>query len=413
MKKTMKKLSLIFRSNKFLMVISVLASIVLWFYVVGVYSPQTTLLFKDIPLEISIVNTVPESHNLIIVKNKPIVVSVLVEGERSSLAFLQKSDIKLKLNLNSITKAGNYDIPIEVEIPDTNLKAISITPKEVNIDFYNKSTNSVEVKVNVNGTVKEGFLADAPKAYPSSINLIGPEGKIKQIKNAFAQIDVTGADETLVKKTDFIYINDKGEPIDGEGITPEVAQITVTAPILKTKTVPLSVDIINSSGGANSKFINISISPQNIIIAGTAEIIDATNSIDIGTIDVFDVSKDGKTIELDIISPNGIKTFDVSTKAVVTLSYPEIISKSFDVKNFSFANLATGKKANPVSSSIRVTLIGIPSDINALSAENITAVVDMIEVTATGRIQFALTFQLPNEMKVGVYGKYSALINVK
>ncbi len=412
MKKTFKKLSLIFRSNKFLMIISLVASIVLWFYVVGVYSPQTTLLFKEIPLAINIADSVPESNNLIIVKNKPIVVNVDVEGERSSLAFLQKSDIKIKLNLNSITKAGNYDIPIEVEIPNTDLKAISITPKEVNLDFYNKATNSVEVKVNVNGTVKEGYLVDTPKAYPSSISLIGPEDKIKQIKNVFSQIDVTDASETLVKKTDFIYINDKGEQIDGEGIIPEVEQITVTASILKTKTVPLTVDIINSSGGANSKFINVSIVPLSIIIAGTPEIIDATNSIDIGTIDAVDINKDGKILELDIISPNGIKTFDVVAKAVVTLSYSEIVTKSFYVENFSFANLIAGKNAVPVSSSIKVTLIGIPSDINALSEENLTAVVDMTEFTATGKIRFNLTFQLPADMKVGVLGKYTALIKV-
>jgi YbbR domain-containing protein len=403
----------LFRSRNFILIISLLASIVLWFYVTGVYNPQSTLSFKPLPFNVDIKGSVPESNDLIVVDDKPIEVSIVLEGPRPALAMLQKEKIKIKLDYNSITAAGQYTLPIIVELPTSELKVISTTPKEVTLEFFKKTVNSIDVKVNVTGKVKEGFIADTAKAYPTSLNLTGPLEKIKKIKTISTNIDVSDASETILRKTDYIFLDENGTEIDKKGIVADFAQVTVTAPVLKSKSVPLSVNIINSSGGANSKFANIQISPVNVIIAATPELIDSINSLELGTIDLAQVGKEGISKEFDIAPPNGTKTFDSPAKAVVNITYPEIVSKTFDVKAFSFINLPAGRKASQVTSTVRVTVIGVQADMNSLNADQIKAVVDMADASATGKIQYNLTFELPQELKVGVLGKYTALINVK
>lgn len=403
----------LFRSRNFLVIVSLLASIVLWFYVTGVYNPQSTLSFKPLPYTVDIKGSVPESNDLIVVDDKPIEVSIVLEGPRPALAMLQKEKIKIKLDYNSITSAGEYTLPIIVELPTSELKVVSTSPKEITLAFFKKTASSIDVKVNVTGKVKEGFIADTAKAYPVSLNLTGPLERIKNIKTISANIDVSGASETVLRKTDYVFLDENGVEIDKKGITADFAQVTVTAPVLKSKSVPLSVNIINSSGGANSKFANIQISPANVIIAAAPELIDSINSLELGTIDLALIGKEGISKEFDIAPPNGTKTFDSQAKAVVNITYPEIVSKTFDVKSFSFVNLPAGRKATQVTSTVRVTVIGVQADINSLSADQIKAVVDMADASATGKIQYNLTFELPAELKVGILGKYTALINVK
>lgn len=403
----------LFRSRKFIIIISFLASIVLWFYVTGVYNPQSTLSFKPLPFTVDITGSVPESNGLIVVDGKPIEVSIVLEGPRPALAMLQKEKIKIKLDYNSISAAGQYTLPIIVELPTSELKVVSTSPKEITLDFFKKTVNSIDVKVNVTGKVKEGFIADTAKAYPVSLNLTGPLEKIKNIKTISTNIDVSGASETVLRKTDYVFLDANGNEIDKKGITADFEQVTVTAPVLKSKSVPLSVTVINSSGGANSKFANVKITPSSVIIAAAPELVDSINSLELGTIDLALIGKEGISKEFDIAPPNGTKTFDSPTKAVVEITYPEIVSKTFDVKSFSFVNLPAGRKASQVTSIVKVTVIGVQADINSLNADQIKAVVDMADASATGKIQYNLTFELPAELKVGILGKYTALINVK
>ena len=104
-------------------------------------------------------------------------------------------------------------------------------------------------------------------------------------------------------------------------------------------TLPLSVSIINSSGGNDSKFAIIETEPQSIIIGATEDILSAINSIELGVIDMAEISTtEGIEKEFDLSLPNGAKAFDAPAKVTVKISYPELVTKTFNVKNFSVIN---------------------------------------------------------------------------
>lgn len=405
--------SKLIKNNKFLLAASFVIAVILWFYVVGVYYPESTLNFKDIPLNVSLSGTAPESSGLMLQKGAPKTVSVVLKGARTDLATLQKDKIKAALDLNAIINPGTYDLPVKITLPSGELQVVSVSPSQVTAVISKKVTSAIDVKVNVNGNVKEGFIADTPKAYPSSLNLTGPEEIIAKIKYVLSEINVADQAETVVRKSGYIFVDTVGNTVSSADITADFEQITVTAPVLKSKTIPLSVNIINGSGGFDSKFVNVQISPAVVLIAGNIDIIDTVNSIEICTVDMSDIPNEGFTQEYDIQAANGVKILDNVKKATVTVTYPEIITKTFQVKNFIFINTPAGRTASPVSSSVTITIRGIPADIGALNADNIKANVDLSNVTTTGRVQCNLTFELPADINAGVFGKYTASIKIK
>ncbi|MBE6903203.1 MAG: hypothetical protein E7480_01175 [Ruminococcaceae bacterium] len=414
MNRFIEKVYSLFNTNKFLYAISVLCAIIVWLYVSGVENPDTTKTFSDIPLDVEITGTEAETNGLMLLKGAPKTVSVVLSGSRSDLATYSRSNIKASVDFNSVTKSGTFTMPVTIDLTTEKIKVSSVSPSNLELTFAVKKTASVDVKVIVNGKVSENYIADTPRAYPSAISVTGPENIIDTIASANVNVDIGGAKETVVRKNEFTLVDKDGNEIDTTNITTDVEVVSVTCPVLLSKSVPLSVSIINSSGGYDSKFAIIETEPQNIIIGAAEDILSAINSIELGVIDMAEIlTTDGIQKEFDLSLPNGAKAFDAPSKVTVKVSYPELVTKTFTVKKFSVINSPSGKTITPVTSSIKVTVRGLAADITALTDDDITAVIDMTDSTSSGNIQKAVTFEFSNEANVSVQGKYTALVRVK
>lgn len=399
-------------SNKSLFIFGMLSAVVIWFYVAGIESPETTKIFKDITLNVSTTGTEAETNGLMLLKGAPKTVNVELTGSRSDLATFNRANITAKIDFNAITAAGTYTLPVNVVLPDNRLSVSSVSPGKIDVTFSVKKTVSVNVKVNVTGNVSDNYIADTPRAYPTSISVTGPEELVDTIANASVSVDVTKATETIVKKSVYTLLDANGNEVSTDNITTDVEKVSVTCPVLFSKSVPTSITIINSSGGADSKFATVTIEPKSITIAGTADELSSVNSIELGKIDMAEIANDGIEKDFELSLPNGIKSLDTIQKIHVKVTYPEIVTKEFDVTNFSIINTSSDKTASPVSSSVKVTVRGLAADIAALTSDNIKAVVDLTDVSSTGRIRHAVTFEFPADSNVGAYGVYTALIRI-
>jgi hypothetical protein len=124
-----------------------------------------------------------------------------------------------------------------------------------------------------------------------------------------------------------------------------------------------------------------------------------------------DIGNEGKTIQMDIVFPNGIKGMNVS-QATVKVSYPELATKIIEVKNLVFSK-AFVKTPTISPQSLLVTFRGVPADVSSLTSSDIKGIITVSNIDSTGKIQLPVTFEFSSEKKISVIGKYQVSVNIK
>lgn len=104
------------KSNKVLMLISLLVAIALWMFVMGNVDPQISERVSGIKVEMEGTDTL-EDQDLTATVNKPKVVSVTIEGKRSQVLKAKKKGIKAYIDV-STCDYGKNEAEIYIRIPD-------------------------------------------------------------------------------------------------------------------------------------------------------------------------------------------------------------------------------------------------------------------------------------------------------
>jgi len=104
------------RSNKVLMLISLLVAIALWMFVMGNVDPQISERVSGVSVEMEGTDTL-EDQDLTATVNKPKVVNITIEGKRSQVIKAKKKGIKAYIDV-STCDYGKNETEIYVRIPD-------------------------------------------------------------------------------------------------------------------------------------------------------------------------------------------------------------------------------------------------------------------------------------------------------
>jgi YbbR domain-containing protein len=104
------------KSNKVLMLISLLVAIALWMFVMGNVDPQISERVSGVKVEMEGTDTLNDQE-LTATVNKPKVVSVTIEGKRSQVLKAKKKGIKAYIDV-STCDYGKNEAEIYVRIPD-------------------------------------------------------------------------------------------------------------------------------------------------------------------------------------------------------------------------------------------------------------------------------------------------------
>ena len=104
------------KSNKVLMLTSLLVAIALWMFVMGNVDPQISERVSGVKVEMEGTDTLAD-QDLTATINKPKVVNVTIEGKRSQVIKAKKKGIKAYIDV-STCDYGKNEAEIYVRIPD-------------------------------------------------------------------------------------------------------------------------------------------------------------------------------------------------------------------------------------------------------------------------------------------------------
>ena len=410
-------MSKIYNSKIFWMILSLLASLVLWAYISNQDTTSISKQLTGIQVQFSGEDLLREERNLAISDVDTTSVNVWIRGSRRAIGALDGSQVVAVIDVSKITQAGDMSWSYTIKYPagtDTgSITTISRSPEIIGFTVSALSSKSVEVAGSFAGSLAEGYSAEDPTFEPSTVTVTGSEAALTKIAGAKV---VFGKDKTDVKEsfsvdTGYTLVDADGNPVSTTGLTFSTELIKATLPIMEVKELPLSVTLIDG-GGATANNCTVSIEPQTIKVAGDSKVLDAMNKLVIGTVDLSDFSasyEDTFPIMLD----DDLQNVTGEVSALVKIVIVGLTTKTFDVTNISCSNVAAGCSAAVETETISVTMRGTEAALDTLTAGNIRAVADLSNYSdTTGTVMPTAKIAVDGVSGVGAIGSYKVTVTL-
>lgn len=403
------------KSKVFLVVMSLLASLMLWFYVTTVEGEEIELTFNGIDVVFSGEENLRNTKGFVITDVSSNSVNVRLRGPRSVLSALDATKLSAVIDVSTATRIGTVEKTFVVSYPtnvdSSGISIVTRTPNTISYYIDREITKTVELRGQFGGSVAEGYIREEFVFDPLNVRISGPAAELDKVSYAVVAVDKEDLDKTISFDSTFKLVDSDGNTIDSPTIEFEIDSVNVTIPIKATKKVPLTVDII-SGGGATDKNVTIACAPATITLSGDPDILEGVNSISVGTIDLstFDPVI---TQKYPILIPNDTECITGETEVEVTVEVKGLTTAKKTITNIDYKNLPEGMKAEIVSKSLEVVIRGNEDSVKAVASNNIRAVADLAEITTTGTIAVSVKVSIDGFTDVGAVGEYKVYITIE
>lgn len=253
----------LFRNEWQLKLLSLLLAILIWFLICEYVDPDTDTAVSNIKISVNYEGSVPQKEGLGIMTAIEDTVSVRVSGSRDTIALMNPNKITASLDLSKVTRSGEYDLPVKIDLGGQNISLVSQSIETVKVRFDKNVVSNIKVNVKVSGGVADGYILEEPTMLNNYVTVTGPEALVNTISSAEIEIVQEQFLETNTFSCSYTFVDSDGNEVPKTFLQMDVETIDVTVSVVKEKTVPLTVSIVNSSGGNDSAFCTAKIEPGN------------------------------------------------------------------------------------------------------------------------------------------------------
>ena len=286
-----------FTKNIGLKLLSVLLALLLWLTVMNVEDPAVTVTISDVPVQI-VNDEVITSRGYRYIIESGEKIDIRVKGRRSVVDRITADDFVATADFSSFSSMKM--VPIEIVCTDEHAQELTCTPKtdSMAIILEDESSVSKSIRIDREGSVKEGYYLYDFSTDTSLVTVKGAESQVAAVKDVVAVISVDGIKDTTDIEVPLYAVNEDGEKIDAKKITITPETVTVHLTITPIKTIPLAV----RTTGIQAQYYyigDIEYAPQQVQITADSIVLDRLMALDIA-VPVDDADTDiEKQINLD------------------------------------------------------------------------------------------------------------------
>lgn len=423
-KKSKKSLGLhkLFWNDRFVIIFSLVVSIIFWAAVCVSFSPNTTNVIENVPVVIDTKNSVPSQCGLQVFGDESFTVDITVSGSRYVIGenLLSADDFTVTALTSSVTTAGTHSLQIRVSKAneDANFTIDSVSENFITVYFDALDKKEVPVTVQLNKTdfVKPGYITDNNFIMDSkTVVVTGPALEMAQLDSVVADVQVPGdqlSATTTCEASLTAYSNNhtalKFVKINGE----DMATMNVSIPIYRMGSHSLDVSFTNApsayASSADSLF-NYRFSPSGLNIAvlqnGTQN-----DKLNIGNIDFSEIKPGSNKFKFDLENVKNVKADSTKVKTVeVNFDLSNVASKyvMLSLDKLAVLNAPKGKSIKFNNAFITVQVVGKEADLEKINTDSLEAKIDFSNNinSSSGEI-FEGPIYLTNSKKCWIYGTY-------
>ncbi len=305
-----------FLRDSVLKIISLVIAILLWIYIIAVVDPSVTITVRDIPIRYTNQNVL-EEKGLCLVSDNKTMVELKISGSRKRVANIDNKNIYATVDLTTISKTGTFSLPIAISIPYEYDEIVSKKPYNASVVIDKVVHIDKEVKVLTSGNTASGYIAGTAVPSVKTVTLTGAAAVIDRIGYVGVELDYDGRSAEINDTARLFYVDREGRRIASSNeiyslVSKDIEDITVTCPVYKLKTVPVSIDAKASGELANYK---MSVQPSNVTIYAENEILEQIKEIKTEVINLDTMEE--RTQEVKLIVPEGVLFRDGITEVTV------------------------------------------------------------------------------------------------
>lgn len=293
-------------------IVSVVAALVLWFYVYDTRSVIEEKVFTNVPIKFE---NFDRSTGLEIVSGKEHSIDVTLSGSKEELSKITKDDIIATADMNGV---NSPDDSVTLKINISAPKGVDIVEKsasQVSVKVDKSITKTIDVAVDLNYDKIDASQYEI-KNYELSVDAVqvtGPVDDVENISKLSAPITTGEIKSTFKSNVALVPVDESGNPIDSTYVTLSNQSVTVTVNVNKLKTVPLKADFYN-----DEYEYDYSLNPAEVKIKGDSALVDSITSIKTLKIDTTEANV---TDMVELQKINGIEIFNVYEQKIDKVEY--------------------------------------------------------------------------------------------
>lgn len=396
MKKFLKVLWKMCRSNLVLKIVAVLFAVVLWSYVLSQTNPVRV---KDVE------DVLVAGENMASLVAKDLAISgdlteilssvdIRVSISQNDLKNLNNKNARAYVDFSTISGPGTYPLDIKVDLPYGQL--IEVNPSKVTLKVDKNKTRPIPVNVITEGSVPAGYYAYDPAISPGIINIQGAMTYVQKVVSARCIVNLDGLTEGYSKSSEVELLDADGNVVDPAPFSGQLPSVIVNLSVLPVKEV--DVDVLGSIVGQNSlapgyEITNTSCNPSKVRIVGEKPLLEGISSIELFPFSVAGSNTDVITL-VSFAPPEGVTVLGAD-KAEVTVNIREKTGqKTYKNVAIKTKNLSSGLAASISPSSVDVTVLAGESLMSKLLRSKIVPYVDLDGLTE-GTYSLKIYFELP------------------
>ncbi len=402
-------------NDKYLIVLSVIAAVVIWIATSINLSPETTK-SVTVPVTVDFSGTLAEQLGIQYFDSTDITVDVTISCQRYLARDITADDISATLRTDTVTSAGYQSVQILVSTRGTDEFSIeSYYPTSVAglYDVYQEQSFPVQLKYTNTDFCADGYVAGVTTLSSDEVLVGGPKTYVSQIDRVEATISLdSNLSESQLVDLAPVALDSSGKKLDY--ITFENS-ITANIPILKVENLSPQVNLVNAPVNVQN-IVDIDYSVSKIQ-AGVLE--SGENAVlDIGDINFNEISPGKNEFTFDLTQLSGVVVLDGTDEVTVTVTVPDDY-ETRDIR-VSASNVTIsppdGYTAQAVSlPDTTITVVGSSSALENLSSSNLVLSCDLKQngnSVTTGVNEYVLSVSVNDAPDVWVYGSYTVRVNV-
>lgn len=303
-------------------IFAVIFAFFMWIYVMAEVDPIIIRDIDSVPINITNMQEL-ELLELTPEYGTDLNVRVSLRGRRSILNAQITRGIKAEGLINN-PKEGENILVVDLKDVDSNVE-YTLYPSDKQINLEKKMVIRKSVSVVQTGTLPEGYEIKEIKSNPASMYIEGPKTLVDSITTLMTTLDVSNYDKDFSKKLQVIPVDRDNQEVKGVSINQDT--VFVHAIVVKTKTVPIVLDIPNSEND-ELKLSGYTIDPPEVVIKGKANIIDSIKEIKTEKVELSQLVEN-PNLKVKLVLPTEVET--QTPEITLKSSMEKVISKEFNI----------------------------------------------------------------------------------
>ena len=393
-----------------LRIVAVIAAIIVWFILSITQYPTINRTISDVPVNISLDNTIAKEKGLSALNFKDLSVDVEIKGMNYEIGTYTAGDLIASVDVSKVTKEGQYVLDIDVKSSHSSdsCTIVSVKPSTVVVDFDRITQKNVPLEVEAPSiSAAEGYTLKDKTVDPNEITLQGPENNLAKINRAAVKIKaVEKLSEDKSFKADEIVLYDKDDhAITDSSITmSEAKEFTANFVVYKKKTIRFKLDITGAPENFDVSSLPITYSQKEITIL-TPKLKDSSDeTVTIGTVPLSQLNL-GWSHEYEIPLSAGEVNLSGESTVKVTIGSENYDTRIFKVSNIITKNNPEGMRvAKETQSLSAVTVIGPREDLDNLQENDLVASADLSDVSKEGSYSKTAIISISGHGRVWCFG---------